>query len=308
MEMEHITFRMDDQIQQVYDTLRFKAEEKSLTFKTEIAKDVPNVLIGDPSRLNQALINICGNAVKFTDNGSVSLFVELVNGTVGTIRYTIRDTGIGISKEQIKKLFSSFQQADISTSRKYGGTGLGLSISKNLIELQDGTIEVESEEGKGTAFIIVIPYIKVDEKVLAKEKPVERDVSSLKGIKILVAEDNEFNQIVVNDTLETLIEGVSVDIADNGKIAVEMYMKNDYDVILMDVNMPEMDGHDATKNIRLSSKDKKKNIPIIALTASVLKSEVDKCMASGMDGFVPKPFTHEELLEALIKNYTKANA
>ena len=143
--------------------------------------------------------------------------------------------------------------------------------------------------------------------VLAKEKSVERDVSSLKGIKILVAEDNHFNQIVVNDTLEMLIEGVQVEMAENGLIAVEMYKKNDYDVILMDVNMPEMDGHDATKNIRVSSKDKKKYIPIIALTASVLKSEVDKCMSSGMDGFVPKPFSNEELLEALIKHNAKGN-
>jgi CheY-like chemotaxis protein len=305
MDLEKISFDVNKQIQIVHDTLRFKAEERGLSFDIQIESNIPRLIIGDPSRLNQVLINLCGNAIKFTDNGSVSLHVK--KGLIGrdnALKFTITDSGIGMSKEQLTLLFTSFQQADSSTSRKYGGTGLGLSISKTLIELQNGTIEVKSEEGKGSEFTVLIPYEFVDKHVEDEASGViVNDKSSLNGIRILVAEDNEFNQIVVKDTLEKLIENVSIDIAENGKIAIEKHEKNEYDIILMDVNMPEMDGHAATIHIRNNMDENKKTIPIIALTASVLKSEIQKCEDSGMNEFIPKPFSNEELLGALNKYY-----
>ena len=302
MELEKIPFDLQRQVQLVYDTLRFKAEEKGLHCETNTAEDVPNMIIGDPSRLNQVLINLCGNAIKFTEKGSVSLTIEKVQGTEATIRFIIKDSGIGVEQSQIDQLFTSFHQADASTSRKYGGTGLGLSISKTLVDLQDGSIEVKSELGVGSEFIVTIPYGKVNEDLVVNIPKAASEVKKvLDGMRILVAEDNKFNQIVVNDTLENMIVNVVVDIAENGKLAIELLEKNDYDVILMDVNMPEMDGHEATKYIRKNMTGKKKDIPIIALTASVLKSEVDKCMSSGMNEYIPKPFKQEELLAALNK-------
>jgi signal transduction histidine kinase/CheY-like chemotaxis protein len=305
MELEKLPFNVKEQVQIVYDTLRFKAEEKGLQCETSIDEEVPKMLVGDSSRLNQILINLCGNAIKFTEKGRVMLIVKKAENSESSLKFIVRDTGIGISADQIENVFSSFQQADLSTSRKYGGTGLGLSISKTLIELQGGNIEVKSEEGKGSEFSFVIPYERYESKepieVVAKEVDYKKVLS---GIKILVAEDNDFNQIVINDTLIKLIDNVSVEIAPNGKLAIEKLLANDYDVILMDVNMPEMDGHEATIAIR-KLESAKKDIPIIALTASVLKAEVLRCTTSGMNAFIPKPFTNQQLVEALTRFYPK---
>ena len=303
MELEKISFSIREQVRIAYETLRFKAEEKGLSCETIVADDIPEKVIGDSNRLNQILINLCGNAIKFTEKGSVTLKVEMEGEGECTVRFTISDTGIGISEEMISNVFSSFQQADLSTSRKYGGTGLGLSISQTLVELQGGRIEVKSEEGKGSVFTFAIPYESCD------HVPIEKDESKggelreqLKGIKILVAEDNEFNQIVINDTLFKLIEDVQVDIAENGQVTIDKLLENDYDLILMDVNMPEMDGHEATREIR-KLEGPKKSIPIVALTASVLKTEIQKCFDCGMDAFIAKPFNNDELIEVLAKYY-----
>jgi len=304
MELEKIPFVLQEQLDVVYDTLRFKAEEKGLNYKVKVGKNVPEIIIGDPSRLNQILINLCGNSIKFTEKGSVTIEVELVNTSEATLRFSVKDTGIGIPKDKAKQLFSAFQQVNVSTSRKYGGTGLGLSISKTLVELQKGHIGIESEEGKGSEFFFDIPYSiasKEDIELMQSEKDI--DASSLEGIKILVAEDNEFNQIVINDTIEHLIKGVTIDIAVNGKLALEKLEKNTYDIVLMDVNMPEMDGLETTKYIREKLESPKKDIPILALTASVLSEDIKRCMDSGMNDYIPKPFKREELLGALGKYY-----
>ncbi len=308
MELEKIPFNLAEQIGQIHDTLRFKAEEKSLLFETKIDNAIPEVLIGDPSRLNQILINLCGNAIKFTNKGSVSLSVELIpgQGDKTTLNFKITDTGIGIPKDKAAQLFTAFQQVEVGTSRKYGGTGLGLSISQTLVELHGGTISIESEEGKGSEFSFSIDYEKAKDADIAILKEQQSiDFSALTGMRVLIAEDNEFNQIVINDTLLQLVEEVKIDLAENGKIALEKLETSDYNMILMDVNMPELDGLEATKAIRLRS-DEKKNIPIIALTASVLSADINKCLDSGMNDYIPKPFRREELLSTLSKYYKKS--
>ena len=221
-----------------------------------------------------------------------------------SIHFKVIDQGIGIPADKVGRLFESFQQVDASTSRKYGGTGLGLSISKTLVELQGGKMEVKSEEGKGSEFSFTITYgLASDQQIneLVKESKVAN--TSLTGIKILVAEDNEYNQIVIKDTLENLIRNVKVEIAENGKIAIDKLIAGDYDVILMDAQMPEMSGLEASEYIRKNLNGKKREIPIIALTASVLNTDLNKCFDAGMNDYVPKPFTRVQLLNTLAKYY-----
>ncbi len=302
MELEKNPFRIRDIVNHAADIMRFKMEEKSLQFHVKIAEDVPRVVIGDAPRLNQILLNLLGNAIKFTDRGSVSLSVTseatAVEGQF-SIAFAIRDTGIGMSAEQQQKIFRSFVQGDIHTSRKYGGTGLGLAISKTLVELQGGTIEVHSESGKGSEFKFVIPYKEgKEDEALVTLQAQQNDYSSLKKLKLLVVEDNEFNQIVIKDTLENLLPGIRVEIAGNGKTACEKVERSDYDMVLMDVLMPDMDGFEATRYIR---NQLKKKLPVVALTASVIRSDLDKCMAAGMTGYIPKPFTRDELLQELMR-------
>lgn len=304
MELERIPFNIEDSIVQIKDTLRFYAEEKGLQLVTIINDDVPKFLMGDPSRLNQILINLTGNAIKFTEEGTVKIIVEKDKENKGSIKFRIIDSGIGIPKEKLSLLFQSFQQVDSSTSRKYGGTGLGLTISKTLVELQGGKISMKSEYGKGSEFYFFIPYeLATEESFKVLEDSKMTDKASLDGIKILVAEDYEYNQIVLRDTLEYLINNVKIDIAENGKEAIDMLDENDYDLILMDIHMPEMNGIDACKFIRNKMDDTKKYIPIIAMTANVLSNDIVATKEAGMNEFVPKPFKREELLQVLSQFY-----
>jgi signal transduction histidine kinase/CheY-like chemotaxis protein len=302
MELEKNPFRLRDIVNHAAEIMRFKTDEKDLQFHVKIAEDVPQVLIGDAARLNQILLNLLGNAIKFTDTGSVSLSVYSEQGAVErqlNIAFIVSDTGIGMSAEQQQKIFRSFVQGDIHTSRKYGGTGLGLAISKTLVELQGGTIAVHSEPGKGSEFKFVIPYKEgKEDEALVTLQAQQNDYSSLKKLKLLVVEDNEFNQIVIKDTLENLLPGIHIEIAGNGKTACEKVERNDYDMVLMDVLMPDMDGFEATRYIR---NQLKKKLPVVALTASVIRSDLDKCMAAGMTGYIPKPFTRDELLQELMQ-------
>jgi signal transduction histidine kinase/response regulator RpfG family c-di-GMP phosphodiesterase len=307
MEIEKIPFRIRDVIQNVNDTSRFKAEEKGLLFEININPDLPEVVKGDPTRLNQIITNLCSNAIKFTEKGKITISVDKAADS-NFIRFRVIDTGIGIPNDKIHLLFSNFKQVDSSTFRKYGGTGLGLSISKTLIELQGGKVEVKSQFGKGSEFSVQIPYaLGTEEDVKAIDQVGPADYSSLEGIRILVAEDNEYNQIVINDTLESLIKNLTIDIAENGKIALDMLQKNKYDIILMDAQMPEMDGLEATRQIRKLNDKIKSNIPIFALTASVHKADIDKCINAGMNSFIPKPFTREELMGTIAKFYHNPN-
>ncbi len=304
MDFEKISFSIEDALETVYHTLNYKADEKKIEFKTNLKSSVPKILIGDPTRLNQVLINIAGNAIKFTENGSVTIDVEEVNkqGNLSIIRFSIIDTGIGIAQENIEKIFDSFSQATSDTTRKFGGTGLGLSISKQLVDLQGGKIEVSSVLKVGTTFSITMPFLRGDESDLGAHRHSHDDVkgSELKGIKVLLVEDNPFNQMVATDTLTDLIGDISIDVAENGRIAVELVKNNIYDIVLMDIQMPELDGFETTRAIRLLPSPKNE-IKIMAMTANVTSEEIAKCFQSGMNDYISKPFESQDLLNKLGK-------
>jgi CheY-like chemotaxis protein len=258
--------------------------------------------------LRQILINLLSNAIKFTDQGSVSTTLQFIeseeeNGTIN-VHFTISDTGVGIDNESIEKIFNSFEQAYSDTSRKFGGTGLGLSISKKLITLQKGEIWVESEKGKGSQFHFTIPYIVSDSRENSGTNEIgvdsENYAEQLKGISILLVEDNTFNAVVAQDELEDAIENATVIVAENGAIALEQIKLANFDIVLMDVQMPVMNGYEATRAIRAIT-DKKSKIPIIAMTANVLKEEVENCFDAGMNDFIGKPFDTQELIQKIFK-------
>ncbi|MCD4730152.1 MAG: response regulator, partial [Bacteroidales bacterium] len=270
--------------------------------KVEKSKDVPNLFFGDPNRLMQILINLVGNAIKFTEKGSVSIRVEPGDLTISKhkmIRFTIEDTGIGIEPDRLDKIFWAFEQAYSDTLRKYGGTGLGLAISKELVELQGGQISVFSKKGKGSKFSFELP-MEIDETMREEsEKPVTKDNNDisrkLQGTSILLVEDNEFNIMVAKEELEDVIPDVKVIVAKNGKEAIEILEKSKIEIILMDLQMPVINGFEATTTIRNLNSEKAK-VPIIAMTANVMKEEVEKCLNLGMNDYISKPFETKDLL------------
>ena len=298
--LEHEPFSVNDLIDNVHTIMQFKAEEKGLQLRKDITTDRLNV-IGDDTRLRQILINLIGNAIKFTEKGVVNTTIEshIVDNKVN-LHFIVSDTGIGIDENHIDKIFKSFEQAYSDTSRKFGGTGLGLSISKKLVELHNGKIWVGSEPGKGSQFHFTIPYDIAETKAQeSQSENVENNIAEkLKGINILLVEDNQFNAIVAQEELEDAIEGVSVELAENGVIALEKLKSSHFDIILMDVQMPAMNGYEATKAIRALDNEKAKT-PIIAMTANVFKEEVDLCHQVGMNDFIGKPFDTNELLQKI---------
>jgi len=305
IELEKIQFNPSKIIDNVRGILRYKAEEKGLKLIVKKDKLIPKNICGDPTRLNQILINLTSNAIKFTKKGKVVIdtSVKEMDKNSVTLLFKVIDTGIGIAPNKIDNIFELFTQAYIDTARKYGGTGLGLSICKQLIELYDGKISVESEPGKGSTFFVEITF---DISKLEEAGDAEEISLSLHDLKILLAEDNEFNVIVAQDALKTNIPGVTVDVAKNGKEAIEMLNAETYDLVLMDVQMPEMDGYEATSAIRKMN-NAKANIPIIALTANVLKAEVKRCYQAGMNGYLSKPIENSELLKSIYKTLNPVN-
>ncbi|MFT4600143.1 MAG: signal transduction histidine kinase/CheY-like chemotaxis protein [Arenicella sp.] len=298
MELEEIDMSMVDTVDQVKNTLMHKAEEKGLELLVKIDREIDEIVIGDPVRLNQVLINLTGNAIKFTEKGSVAINLKKHGDK---IRFSIVDTGIGIAEDKIKTVFESFGQANTSDTRKYGGTGLGLSISQQLVNLMDSTIEIESEVGKGTNF-----FFDIDLKVGDRDRYEERiagsenvDGTILDGLKILIADDNEYNRIVARDTIQSKAN-VTIIEAENGQEVLDK-LTEDVDIILMDVQMPIMSGLDATTNIRKLENKKLQNVPVVALTASVLRTDLDKCIDAGMNGYIPKPFKAQELIAGIAK-------
>lgn len=300
IELEQEPFSVKELVDNVQTIMRFKAEEKGLGLRLDMpAGDL--YVKGDATRLRQILINLIGNAIKFTEKGLVTttLKAEKVNDKVN-LHFTISDTGIGIDKDRMDKIFKSFEQAYSDTSRKFGGTGLGLSISKMLVELQHGKIWVESEKGKGSQFHITIAYERAESIPDGgqAEDPDRNIAGELKGIRILLVEDNPFNVVVAQEELEDAIENVHVEVAENGLIAVEKLRSQAFDIILMDVQMPTMNGYEATKAIRDFDNEKART-PIIAMTANVLKEEVDLCYQAGMNDYIGKPFDTKELLHKI---------
>ncbi|HLP05400.1 MAG TPA: two-component regulator propeller domain-containing protein [Paludibacter sp.] len=299
LNIESVLFDLEELLDSVEEVFKHEARKKQLEFSIGTCRGLPTMLEGDPTRLSQILNNLIGNAMKFTATGFVRLDIrhkELTDNKV-QITFTTEDSGIGISSEGLSRLFQPFSQAGSDTTRKFGGSGLGLSICKSLVELQGGEIGVSSEQGKGSTFYFSIPYKVVEQQAKQrsrhKEEPLPESPQEFSGLKCLIVEDNPINQKVAFHTLKK--NGIIADIANNGREAVDILRESpdEYDFILMDIQMPEMDGYQATTVIR---KELCLKIPIIAMTASALKGEREHCMEVGMNDFVPKPFMISELL------------
>jgi signal transduction histidine kinase len=301
MVLERIPFSIRQVVDNVRNMLLLKTEEKGLEFRTYIAPEIPETVSGDPSRLAQVLINLAGNAIKFTEKGMVEIRagVKTISSQQADIEFSVTDTGIGIPQDKINSIFESFTQANSDTSRKYGGTGLGLTISKELVELHQGRIGLESKPGLGTRFFFNIPYSLSQEKRTEHTPEAAQDpTESLHGISVLLVEDNDFNRVVAEDTLNEYLKNVRIGYALNGREAVEQVEHSDFDLVLMDIQMPEMDGYEATRTIRSLVTDKRK-IPIMAMTANATPEEIAKCFESGVDEYISKPFVAEELLQKM---------
>ncbi len=309
IELENIDFSMDEVLSGVMSIMKFKSEEKGLDLLTEIDPAIPKTLVGDPTRLNQILINLAGNAIKFTESGKVTVKCHLVGKSNGKaeVKYEVIDTGIGIAQDKVQSVFESFSQASSDTTRKFGGTGLGLTISKKLVELQGGQIGVSSKLGEGTIFHFNGFYEIGVEDVDVQDNGHSIDDlrQQIKDTIILLVEDNPFNQMVAVDTLESLIEGVKIEVAENGQEAVDKIQTEPFQIVLMDVQMPVMDGYTATREIRKLSEPSGKT-PIMAMTASATKAEIEKCFQSGMDEYISKPFDQDDLITK-IANLVKKN-
>ena len=299
-------FNFEKMIQRAISVISFSASEKNIDLSFSIDKDIYSVLIGDDQRISQIIINLLSNAVKFTPaKGFVSLSAALAKEEDGfcTIEIKVIDSGIGISAEQQVNLFEAFHQAEVNTTRKFGGTGLGLTISKNIADMMDGKIEVESELGKGSAFTFTFKAKKGSgTDAIQKEEQVGHSLPVFNNKHVLIAEDIDINREIVTALLEPT--GLSFDCAKNGLEAVQMFSEAQeaYDLIFMDVQMPEMDGYEATRCIRSLGSLKAKAIPIIAMTANVFREDIEKCLEAGMNGHVGKPLDINEVVK-VVKGY-----
>ena len=299
---ESAPFKLRQTIKKTLYPLQFRAEEKLLRLNIDIDNSVPDGLIGDGLRFQQVMINLIGNAIKFTTKGSVNISVSAGEENAGYIdlQLEVSDSGIGIAENKLGYIFESFTQNNVNTSRKYGGTGLGLAIVKQLVELQQGHVWVSSTLGKGSTFTVIIPY-RVSHEETAQEVKTsyihDRDNEMLlEGINVLVAEDNTINQKVVKNTLQK--QGATVNIVNNGQEAIDALQEEDYDVVLMDLQMPEVDGYKATRYIR---EVMRRELPILAMTADALKGEAEKCFDVGMTGFISKPFEPRDLYHQILQ-------
>jgi signal transduction histidine kinase/DNA-binding NarL/FixJ family response regulator len=301
LEMERTGFSLNDVLEKVTEMVAVRAHEKGLALVCEIAPKVPTALVGDPTLLSQVLLNLLGNAIKFTESGEVALRVKPdADSTVpGALQFTVSDTGIGIPGEKLSAVFERFTQADSSTTRRYGGSGLGLTISKRLVELMGGRIWVESELGKGSVFSFAVPL-----EIWARtRRPTAAPVGAgpeapLPALSILLAEDSPDNCTITMAYLEDT--PYRVEIAETGAIACKKFMAGHYDLVLMDRQMPIMDGLTATRTIRAWEQANDRPLtPIIALTASALKGDREMCLAAGCTAFLTKPIKQEVLLQAI---------
>ncbi len=310
LEMEKIPFNLDEILERIMEMFFSRAKEKGVVLSLKKSPDLPEILVGDAMRLRQVITNLVGNAVKFTGSGD-TITIGVGQKRSGTdpdkvlLDMYVKDTGMGIKPEHQEKLFSPFTQADASSTRKYGGTGLGLTISRKLIHMMQGEIHVQSEYGKGT---IVYFTCLLDRRVKEmahqtedkttrenKEENTARHKKKIEGSRILVVEDNLVNQQIIRKILGKA--NLKVDIANNGRMAVEALKKNRFDAVLMDIQMPEMDGLEATRQIRNDPENK--FVPIVALTANAMKGDEEKYLSAGMDGYISKPIDQAKLIEIL---------
>jgi signal transduction histidine kinase/CheY-like chemotaxis protein len=302
IQLEETNFSLRSLIGSIAAMLDGKIKEKKLYLTTEIKETVPDIITGDAVRLTQILVNLLGNALKFTEVGGVKLIVDVVHVDKDKVnlKFNIIDTGIGIAKEKQESIFERFQQAEAETSRRFGGTGLGLSIVKQLVELQGGTLSLESKPGKGSEFIIQMEYKLPDEEKMLSDAlaAAEMNTVSLNEVKVLIAEDNPMNQQLIKHLMKNWV--IDHTIVNNGAEAVEALKKENFNIVLMDIQMPEMDGYTATTVIR---KELKLQIPIIAMTAHAMMGEKEKCLQLGMNDYISKPLK-ETILYNIIAQYS----
>ena len=296
MTFEQTPFKMAVSISAILHLFETKIQEKNLQLIREYDNHIPEVLVGDPVRLHQIILNLISNAVKFTKKGKITMSVRLIEESDENvrIRFSVADTGIGIDADKLENIFENFQQASSGTSRIYGGTGLGLAIVKQLVEAQGGVTEVRSKPGEGSAFSFTLNFLKTKDEAALVIEMAELN-TEIKNIKVLVVEDMALNQLLMKTLLDDF--GFERDIVGNGKIAIEKLKVKKYDIILMDLQMPEMNGFEATEYIRTTMKS---SIPIIALTADVTTADLAKCTAVGMNDYIAKPVDERLLYHKIV--------
>lgn len=299
MELEKGIVELGQIMMDTLEIFNISTANRSIILGCNIDETVPRYLQGDAVKIKQILMNLIGNSVKFTKEGKADILLKYLGkkDNKNAIEIIIRDTGLGIPEDKLDAIFDNFKQADSSTTRKYGGTGLGLSIVKSLVELMGGSIKVESKLGECSRFIVSLELEDAAAILSTDEKPRVSSYNDLSKLKLLVAEDNSINREIIGLHLKKL--GCCYEVAENGRLAVESFERNQYDVILMDVQMPEMDGLEATRIIRNKEKDTNNRIPIIALTASAMIEDIDKCLAAGMDAHISKPLKLDKLRETI---------
>jgi signal transduction histidine kinase len=295
IEFESADFELRQVVKWICQSLEPEANLKGIRLESNIGEGIPIVIKGDCQRVSQILMNLVGNAIKFTEKGKVSLSIEVLHDKADSVELAFRvtDTGIGIPHDQQEKIFESFTQGSAKITHEYGGTGLGLAITRMLVERQGGHLEVKSRPGHGSTFSFALPFIKSRKRQLRTLKTISKDFRSLKGIKVLVAEDNVINQKIVLKILNKW--DAFPDIAENGKVALQKIRKNHYNLVLMDLHMPEMSGYAATVAVRKLKGDYYRDLPIIAVTATAFAEDRNKFASFGMNGYIIKPFTPPEL-------------
>ena len=303
IELEHVPFSIQPTVAEIIDLFIQLAQEKGLVLDCHIDPALPPVLSGDPHRLRQIFVNLLGNALKFTERGTIVVSAALAEDAQDTVlvHFRVQDSGVGISLDAQARIFDSFSQADNSTTRKYGGTGLGLALAKQLVKLMDGEIGVESQPGVGSTFWWTARLEKTHTTCIAKSEssPCREPSFGERGPRVLLAEDNPVNQEVAREMLELL--DCQMEVVNNGRKAVEIASQGEWDIILMDCLMPELDGYDATRAIREQEmlKATGRSVPIIAMTANAMADDREKCLAAGMDDYLSKPFTQDEIQQTL---------
>ncbi len=302
IDLEIIEFSISKVVRNTLNLLSFRAKEKGLELRTAIDPQITDgIFKGDPYRLSQVLINLLGNSIKFTETGFVELDISIkdLTGKKCEVSFSVIDSGIGMAPEKLNTMFERFSQAEAGTTRKYGGTGLGLAITKQLVELHEGNLTVSSELEKGSTFTVTIPYEKVITEKRGASNNIVENLANLENRKILLVEDNRVNQKVASLTLQKW--GMKVSIAENGLEAIKQLEKEPFDLILMDLQMPEMNGFEATQYIRANSNLPNYKTPIVAMTASAMVNEKSKCFDAGMNGYLSKPFQIDDLYSTLVE-------
>ena len=300
LKLENIPFNAAAIIKDVHDSLKPLADKKELKLSLSLAPEVNTTIKGDPVRFRQILINLVNNSIKFTEAGGIEIKSEAIGskGNILNLSTTVKDTGIGIPANKVNHIFQMFNQADSSTTRRFGGTGLGLSISKKLVEMQKGTISVKSVEGDGSEFTFVIPYRRAKEKAAEPEKEILHDYKLLKGKRVLIADDDKYVQALLESMIKEV--GATPIVTGTAQQAIDKLLAEDFDAIFMDIQMPGMNGIEAAKIIRSDKNKSKANIPLIALTANILQDKKMMIDQAGFDDFLTKPFKKETIYQSLL--------